>query len=188
MKLITTTGQQSQMQIQGATLNQLNQHQVHQAMAAAGGIPQQATMVHHHQTQVHHTHPVQGHHHHPQLQTIQIAGPGGHPNTIQVVTSQPGQPTFQLQQGSTIVGHTTIGGQTIQIQQPTVVSSIPQQIHFATPGVPTVAASTAVAVQQQHHQQQQTVAQIQKPQQTSKFVLKFVDLGLGLFEYIHDVD
>lgn len=67
-----------------------------------------------------------------QYQTIQIAGPPGHPNQNfqTIVTTQPGcQPAFLSQQG--LVGTATIGGQTIQIQQPNVVSSVPQQVHFA---------------------------------------------------------
>lgn len=90
------------------------------------------------------------------FQTIQLTS--GHPNTIQtIVTTQNGQPGTAFIPQS-LMGTTTIGGQTIQIQQPTAGSSVSQQVHFAH-------------VQQQQQQQSHQTSSIQiKPQQTSQGV------------------
>ena len=94
------------------------------------------------------------------FQTIQLTS--GHPNTIQtIVTTQNGQPGTAFIPQS-LMGTTTIGGQTIQIQQPTAGSSVSQQVHFAH-----------VQQQQQQQQSHQTSSIQIKPQQTSKFYFDY---------------
>lgn len=134
------------------------------------------------------------HHHQGGIQTIQIGQPGSG-NSFQIsgnIVSGPGGQQFQLApgQGNTIIGTTTINGQTIQIAhqgQPTMVSTaggVQQQVHFTTQPQQTqqnqqqqvqIQAQIQAQVNQQiqaHLQQQQV--QVVKPQTASKFLCQSI--------------